>query len=145
MQLHRDAVLMNPSAGDKWALLDLFVDHIVLHGCLPDSQKQVAKNALLAREQSVSTGMEYGIAVPHATLEGLSRLIAGIAILPEGLEFQSLDGSPAQIVVFLLVPREEKLAHVRTLTEIARRLGDPVFRYRLLALEKEEQVVEAWQ
>jgi len=145
MKLHRDAVLMNPSVGDKWALLDLFVDHLVLHSRLPDSQKQVAKDAFLAREQTVSTGMECGIAIPHATLEGLGQLIAGIAILPAGLDFQSVDGSPAQIVVFLLVPLEEKLAHVRTLTEIARRLGDPVFRYRLLALEKEEQVVEAWQ
>lgn len=145
MHLHRDAVLMSPSVEDKWALLDLFVDHLVNHGRLPEDQKQAAKDALLAREKSVSTGMEQGIAVPHATLDGLTELIAGIAIFPEGLDFQSLDGSPANIVVFLLVPSAEKLAHVRTLTEIARRLGDPVFRFRLLALEKAEQVVAAWQ
>ena len=52
---------MNPSVGDKWVLLDLFVDHLVRHGCLSDSLKQTAKEALLAREQSVSTGMEHGI------------------------------------------------------------------------------------
>ena len=61
-----------------------------------------------------------------------------------GLDFESLDGRPAQIVVMILVPKHEKLIHLQTLTEVARRLGDASFRTDLLAAASPEAVIQLW-
>lgn len=139
------AVLLRPPAADKWALLRQMVAALVDCGRIPAPALEAAAAAVEARERSVSTGMEQGIAVPHASLEGLERVSAALALLPEGLDFQSLDGQPARIVVLLLVPRHEKLAHVRTLTEVARRLSDAGFRERLLRAPTADAAVELWR
>jgi PTS system fructose-specific IIC component len=77
-------------------------------------------------------------------VEGLPKMIIGMAILPEGLAFESLDSQPATVVVMILVPKSEKLAHLQTLTEVARRLSGNAFRQSLLQAQSGEQVVELW-
>ena len=103
--LQEGTVLINPIAGDKWTLLEQIVENLSTSGTIPQQLRHVALEALVARETNLSTGMEDGVAVPHAALEGLESLTCGIAILPQGLEFDSLDGKPARIVVTLLVFR----------------------------------------
>ncbi|MCH2112939.1 MAG: PTS sugar transporter subunit IIA [Planctomycetes bacterium] len=139
------SVLLNPEVEDKWKLLDSMVEKLVGAQALPEDRLEEAQKAVHSRERSVSTGMEAGIAVPHAALPGLGEVLAGMALLPEGIDFQSMDGQPARIVVLLLVPQEEKLVHVATLTEIARRLGDGGFRDRLLACEDGDAVLGVWR
>ncbi|HJM39886.1 MAG TPA: PTS sugar transporter subunit IIA [Planctomycetota bacterium] len=142
--LSSDCVLLAPPADDKWDLMRKMVDSLAASGALSAERLEDAHQALVARERSVSTGMEDGIAVPHAALPDLEGVRAAMALLPTGIDFQSLDGRPATIVVMLLVPREEKLLHVRTLTEIARRLSDGSFRERLLACDSGESVLGIW-
>ncbi|RMH01916.1 MAG: PTS sugar transporter subunit IIA [Planctomycetota bacterium] len=142
--LRPEAVLIGPDAADKWQLLRRLAEALVACGALPAERLEEAVAALEARERSVSTGMEQGIAVPHAALEDLERVLAALAVVPDGIEFQSLDGQPARIVVLLLVPRREKVLHVKTLTEVARRLGDEDFRRRILACRSGEEVVALW-
>ena len=142
--LQEESVLINPIAGDKWILLDQIVASLSKSGGIPLQLRHVALEALVAREKNLSTGMEDGIAVPHAALEGLESLSCGIAILPQGLEFDSLDGKPARIVVTLLVPRDKKLEHLRVLTDVARRLGEPAFREKLLLAKNEREVLALW-
>jgi len=143
-QLHPETVLLTPKVGDKWELLEHMVDAVCSAGVLDVDRASEAKAALIARERSVSTGMEDGAAVPHAALENLDKMVAALALFPSGIEFDSMDGKPARVVVMLLVPRHEKLAHVRTLTEVARRLGDAVFRERLLQTHFGEDAVALW-
>ncbi|MBT3340985.1 MAG: PTS sugar transporter subunit IIA [Planctomycetes bacterium] len=143
-QLHADTILLSPEVDDKWALLEQMVDAVAKAGLLDANRVSEAKAALIARERSVSTGMEDGVAVPHAALENLDKMVAALALFPAGIEFDSMDAKPARVVVMLLVPRHEKLAHVRTLTEIARRLRDAVFRERLLQAATGAAAVALW-
>jgi mannitol/fructose-specific phosphotransferase system IIA component (Ntr-type) len=138
------SVLLSPPHSDKWALLDAIVAATANAWDLSPELANECHRCLLAREHSVSTGMEAGIAVPHAAVAGLPQLILGMAILPRGLEFESLDGQPATVVVMILVPKTEKLAHLQTLTEVARRLSGSAFRQSLLAAQTGEQVVGLW-
>lgn len=138
------AVLLRPVAADKWELIARMIEALGACGRLPAARVAEARAAVAARERSVSTGMEQGIAVPHAALEGLERVAAALAVLPDGLDFQSLDGQPARIVVLLLVPRHERLTHVRVLTEVARRLGDADFRAAILRARSGAEVVQLW-
>jgi len=120
------------------------VEHLVAAGTLDSDLEEAAKRALVEREKSVSTGMEHGIAVPHAALDELDCLKVAMGLIPGGLEFESVDGKPAQIVMLLLVPKKEKVLHLSTLTEIARRLGEASFRQRLLASEHAADAHACW-
>jgi mannitol/fructose-specific phosphotransferase system IIA component (Ntr-type) len=142
--LQASCVLLDPKVSNKWELLDQMVDHLVDSGALGKDQSVAAKTALVDRERSVSTGMEHGIAVPHAALDQLECLKVAMALVPTGLEFQSVDGRPAQIIMLLLVPKSEKLLHLSILTEIARRLGVATFREQLLACTSTESATEIW-
>lgn len=138
------SVLLAPTVSDKWKLLESMVDALSSAWNLSKEAQSLCLQSVVAREQCVSTGMEAGIAVPHAAVEGLDQMVVSMAILPGGLDFESLDGQPAQIVVMILVPKHEKLMHLQTLTEVARRLGNPSFRTNLLAAKGPEAVVQLW-
>ncbi|MDA1260271.1 MAG: PTS sugar transporter subunit IIA [Planctomycetota bacterium] len=142
--LHPAAVLIAPPARDKWHLIEMLAEAMVVSGRLPADQRAAAVEALFARERCVSTGLEDGIAVPHAALEGLPGMVVALALLPEGIPFESQDDKPAQVVVGVLVPRQEKLLHLQTLAEVARRLGDREFRSELLQCSDGREAVALW-
>ena len=142
--LHPEAVLLHPAVADKWALLGTMAAALVDAGTLPADLQEAAVHALEERERSVSTGMEQGIAVPHAALDGLAEMVVGMALLPDGIDFAALDGQPTTVVVMILVPKAEKLRHLQTLSEVARRLGDASFRERLLAVDTGAAALALW-
>lgn len=143
-QLRPGAVVIAPSVSDKWALLRQMVEAASKAWDLSPELLETCHQRVVAREKSVSTGMEAGIAVPHAAVEGLDEVVCGLALLPKGLAFDSLDQQDAQVVVMILVPKHEKLAHLSTLTEVARRLGDASFRAQLLKKTSAEDVLAMW-
>ena len=142
--LHPAAVLLRPQAADKWQLLRRMCEALVRAHVLPQARLEAAVAALIERERSVSTGMEHGIAVPHAALEGLDAMVVGMALLPEGMDFEAMDGKPSTVVVLILVPKAEKLMHLQTLSEVARRLGDARFRDRLLQVPDGAAALALW-
>lgn len=142
--LHPAAVLIAPPARDKWHLIEMLAEAMVVSGRLPAVRRADAVEALRARERCVSTGLEDGIAVPHAALDGLPGMVVALALLPDGIAFEAQDGKPTQVVVSVLVPRQEKLLHLQTLAEVARRLGDADFRARLLQCTDGRDAISLW-
>lgn len=119
---------------DKWDAIRALVDHLVAGGRLPAERSDAILDAVLSRERSMSTGMESGVAIPHAAVDELETVVAGMGLVtrPEGLSFDSIDGQPARIVVLLVIPRQQKLLHIRTLADVARLLGQAQVREELL-------------
>jgi fructose-specific phosphotransferase system IIA component len=97
-------------------------------------------DALLAREAMGSTGLELGIAVPHAKTSAVRRLTAAIGIAPRGVDFQSADGQPSRLFFLLLAPPDQSGPHIQALAEIARLAKSPTF-LRLLAAASSAQEV----
>ncbi len=128
---------------DKWDSIGRLVDHLEQQGKIPADSAQDISDAVLGRERSMSTGMEHGIAIPHSAVEGISEVAAcmGIVQREKGLNFESIDGRPARLVVLLVIPRAQKLLHIRTLADIARVLGQDSVRAALNVAESSE---EAW-
>jgi nitrogen PTS system EIIA component len=81
---------------------------------------QAALDALEERERLGSTGMEKGIAIPHAQTESVDKLTIAIGIAPEGVDFDSMDGKPSKIFFLILTAPEQSHAHLEALSEIAR-------------------------
>ncbi|MBL8857387.1 MAG: PTS sugar transporter subunit IIA [Planctomycetes bacterium] len=136
-------VLVGFAPPDKWGAIRQMVDHLVQRGRLKADAGAVITEAVIARERSMSTGMEHGIAIPHAAVDAVDSVVAcmGIVAAPEGLPFESIDGRPARVVVLLVIPKSQKLLHIRTLADIARVLHRDAVREQLIAAGTS---AEAW-
>ncbi len=133
--------LLGFSPRDKWGAISALMKHLVQSGRCDPALAEKLHEAVLSRERSMSTGMERGIAIPHAAVDDIDHVIACIGTVSdsEGLVFQSVDGKPTRIVVLLLIPRAQKLVHIRTLADVARVLGkDSVCQALLEAVTGEE-------
>lgn len=75
--------------------------------------------AVLEREQVLSTGIGHGIAIPHAKAE-VSQLAVVCGSLPQGIEFEALDGDPVRLFFLLIGPESAAGEHVKALSRIAR-------------------------
>ena len=136
-------LLVDFAPDDKWDAIAKLVRHLADSGRLPAGSVDAVLEQVLARERSMSTGMEAGIAVPHAAVEDVSEIAAAMGIVKraEGLAFESIDGRPTRLVVLLVIPKAQKLLHIRTLADVARVLGHAEARDALLAARTPE---DAW-
>lgn len=127
-------------ADDKWQALAILARVPVRAGRYSEAMAAPVEQALVLRERSMTTGMEHGIAIPHAAVDGLEDIVAVLGISHDGIPFEALDKQPSRILVGLVIPRHKKLMHIKTLAEIAKLLSRAEVRQRLLACETAAQV-----
>ena len=99
-------------------------------------------NTIMEREAKGSTGLELGIAVPHAKTEAVDNLTIVIGISPEGVDFDALDGELSKIFFLMLAPPDQSGPHIEALSEIARLARSSVFLRTLAGSKTPEEVVE---
>ncbi|HLY09909.1 MAG TPA: PTS sugar transporter subunit IIA [Planctomycetota bacterium] len=109
-------------ARDKWEAITTLVDLLVAQNRLKPEHREAVYAALVAREKVASTGMENGVAIPHASVDGIEDAMAALAISPAGIPFQSADSQPARLIILLVIPRKAVQKHIRTLAGIAKLL-----------------------
>ena len=81
-------------------------------------------NDLFEREKIMSTGMQYGIALPHAKSDGIKNMAVAIGIKKEGVDFQAIDGSKSKIIIMMVSSRNASGPHIRFLSQISAILKD---------------------
>ena len=111
-------------------LVDVLAKAYPPHSPFP---RQQIIDALLKREAKMSTGISKGIALPHATVEGLDTLRGVLGISARGLEYEALDGHPVFLVFLLLTPPDDAELHLQALQSIAALIDDHVVASRLAA------------
>jgi mannitol/fructose-specific phosphotransferase system IIA component (Ntr-type) len=79
----------------------------------------------------MSTGIGFGIAIPHASSDRVSEVVAAFGRSLDGIEFDSLDNAPVKFIVLFVVPKDQFQTHLRTLAAIAKFLNDRTVRDRL--------------
>ena len=94
------------------------------------------------RERSMSTGMERGIAIPHANSSLIQEVVGAIGILRSGIPFESLDNLPTQLIVLLVIPKDKFQKHVRTLAGIARLFNHDQMTNALRSAETAEEAMK---
>jgi PTS system nitrogen regulatory IIA component len=98
-----------------------------------DRETSTIFKVLADREDLQSTGIGDGVAIPHGSMELLDHQIGAVLLCPQGIEFDSIDGRPARIVIGVVGPKRATGEHLRMLARISRLLRDGNFRERLLA------------
>jgi len=91
--------------------------------------------ALSAREALGSTGVGHGVAVPHARIAGLRRLVGLFARLSRAVDFAAIDDQPVDIVFLMLIPAEAGNEYLAALSAVSRRLRDREVLRRLRAAD----------
>ena len=133
------------AATDKQGVLAELADVVVARGIVAEDRRAEVLAALVDREEKMSTGMQYGVAIPHAKTEVVDRLVTMIALAPSGIPFDSLDGEPAQIFIATLSPPSDANSHIRFLAVVTRQLANRRVRDRVLAATTREELVAAFE
>ena len=111
----------------KWDAIEELVDKLVEAHELRILDRRQVLEAVLQRERSRSTGLDGGLALPHARTPVVEDLIGSLGIAPDGIPFESTDGSDAQLICLLVVPELQHRDHIKTVADIARLLtGRPL-------------------
>jgi PTS system nitrogen regulatory IIA component len=131
------------AARDKRAALEEMAGLLVSGGAIAAESRAEVVEALVAREGKMSTGMQYGVAIPHAKTDRVSRPVTAVAISQEGIDFSALDGNLSHIFVATISPLSHAGSHIRFLADISRKLASKVVREKLLEAKTLEEMVAA--
>lgn len=142
-RLERSCFAPRLQARGKRAVLEELADLLVSGGVVVADRRADVLAALVDREEKMSTGMQFGVAIPHAKTDKVDRLVTAVALSEEGVEFQSLDGQPSHIFVATVSPPTDAGAHIRFLADISRQLASRRVRDRVLAARSTEEMVAA--
>lgn len=105
------------------------------------SDKEEVFSALMERERKMSTGIQHGVAIPHAKTKAVKELVACIGLKPEGIDFDALDGEPSTIFIMTLSPVDRVGPHVQFLAEISMVIKTQEARDRLLGAKSAADVL----
>jgi len=125
-----DSVVVDLSVGSQKQLFQDMAKLIIEANDLSVASRDIVA-AAIERERLGSTGVGNGVALPHARIEGIDRVMAGFARLSEPMDFDSVDDRPVDLVAFLLAPADAAGAHLRALARISRQLRREEKRARL--------------
>ena len=98
-----------------------------LHGL----NRAMVADSLFARERLGSTGLGYGVAIPHGRIKGMKTPLAAVFLLADPIGFDAPDEKPVLLMIFLLVPEASTQKHLEILSEIAEMLSDSGLRDQL--------------
>ncbi len=117
-KLDPEMVLVSPDVADRDGLFLRFGELFANAGLVTSADEVVQR--LMEREAILSTGIGGGVAVPHAQLPGLGRLVMAASNHPDGLDYPALDDQPVQLVFCLLGDANTTADHLAGLARLAR-------------------------
>lgn len=129
--LTSDQVLLDMHAEEHIPAIEELVNHLVDIDLLPENLREEVLGSLREREEQVSTGIGYGVAIPHAFSENLERVVTVFGRSKEGIDFEALDNSPVHFVILFVVPKKDYHLHLQTLAAIAKMFTNCEIRRKL--------------
>ena len=140
--LSEKQIIPEMNATDRWQAIEEIVDHLVADGLLDQSHREEALASVRHREETISTGVGFGIAIPHASCDAVEKVVACFGRSKAGIDCESLDGKPVHVLGLVLVPTDQLHPHLRTLATIAKFLNDPVVRSGLAEAADAKAILE---
>jgi PTS system nitrogen regulatory IIA component len=130
--LTKDTICLHLKGTSKQDIISELLDILVKAGKVKD--REAALQAIMDREQKMSTGMKHGIAIPHGKTSTVADLVACVGISDTPVDFDSLDGEPCRIFIMTLSPLEKTGPHLQFLAEVS---------LLFKSAEKRAQIVQA--
>jgi Kef-type K+ transport system membrane component KefB/mannitol/fructose-specific phosphotransferase system IIA component (Ntr-type) len=131
---------INMRAATKEEAIEELVSLLDSVHLLKDKDKVLAD--VLEREKSMSTGMQNGIALPHARTSGVDKPVMAIGVHTQGIDFQTIDGTPAHIIALIASSEGDPAPHMQILASLGSTLGSDIVREQLLHAKTREGAAE---
>ncbi|MBN2029236.1 PTS sugar transporter subunit IIA [bacterium] len=141
--LNKETITISLSHQDKQGVIEELLDLALKTGKIND--RSVALKAIMERENLMSTGLEKGVAVPHAKSKAVDDLTTALGISKEGIDFHSADGKPSHLFFLLLAPEAAAGPNIKILAQIARLTSNPNFCEALKKASSSQEVLEIIQ
>lgn len=138
--LQKQAIDLSGSAADKEEVIGKLVSLMEKTGVVRDSAAYRA--AVLAREEEGSTGIGEGVAIPHAKTDAVTAPSLAAMVLPEGVDYDSLDGQPAHLIFLIAAPDTEDNVHLDVLGRLSVLLMDDGFRAALCGAKSADEFLQ---
>jgi len=126
--LSESQILADLRATNRWEAIDELINNLVETGKIKPEHRDAITAVVRKRESSMSTGIGYGIGIPHASTDLINDPIAALGRSKKGIAFDALDGQPVTLVILFLIPQGQFQKHLHTVAEIAKLLKTPHFR-----------------
>ncbi|MDC7231946.1 MAG: PTS sugar transporter subunit IIA [Spirochaetales bacterium] len=141
--IQKNNIILPLQSADRDGVIREMVEHLA--GASYVQNSEIVINSILARENMGSTGLDKGIAVPHARTQEVADLCVGLGISREGIDYNALDGKKSRLFFMILAPPDQSSQHIRLLSEIAgiSRSSDTL--ESLLNAESPEDVLKVFQ
>ncbi len=140
--LHESTVRIGLEARNKIAAIEELIDVLVEEHEVRVASRASVIQSVLDREKMMSTGMEQGVAIPHGASDSVEDVVAALGVSRLGIDFHSLDGRPAHIIILLILPANEYSAGVQTMGGISKLLTHEGLRKRILGAETPAEVMD---
>ncbi len=127
-------------AEDRWEAIEELVDHLVSCQRIREADRDAVCEVVKKRETSMSTGIGFGVGIPHASTELVDQVIGAFGRSSRGIGFDALDNKPVKLVVLFLVPQGQFQKHLHTLANIAKTLHVSDFRAALCEAQSAEEI-----
>jgi mannitol/fructose-specific phosphotransferase system IIA component (Ntr-type) len=123
-----DSQPIDLQANDRWEAIDELINHLVASHKIKPEHKDAITESIKKRERSMTTGIGFGIGLPHAATPLVSEVVGAIGRSRKGVQFDALDNKPVKIVMLFLVPQGKFQKHLHTLANLAKLLHNKDFR-----------------
>ena len=138
--LSEKAINLQGKANSKEEAIIQLVDLMVENENI--NNKEAYKQAVLKREEEGTTGIGEGIAIPHGKTDAVEKPGLAAMIIPDGVDFKSLDGSPAKLLFLIAAPNTKDNVHLDVLSRLSTLLMDTEFREALYNAKSPREFLE---
>lgn len=132
-------------ATTRWEAIDELIGTLVSAGRIDPAHREAVVAVVKRREQSMSTGIGFGIGIPHASTELITEVTAAFGRSRAGVNFDALDNQPVHLVTLFLVPQGQFQKHLHTLAGIAKVLRREEFLVALNAAADADAMMQVIQ
>ena len=138
--LKKDSIDLNVEASNKEEVLKKAVELMNKNGNITDKDKYL--ELVMKREEEGSTGIGEEIAIPHGKGDSISAPGLAAMVIPNGVDFESLDGKPVKLLFLIAAPNTKENVHLEVLSRLSTLLMDEKFRKELLNAKSKEEFLK---
>ena len=129
--LSLETIVPDLPATNRWEAIDQLIQNLVTTKKITPESREAIIAVVKKRESSMSTGIGFGIGIPHASTDLIQEVVGSLGRQMKGIDFDALDNQPVNLVMLFLVPQGQFQKHLHTLANIAKLLHIKEFRQEL--------------
>jgi fructose-specific phosphotransferase system IIA component len=141
-ELQNSSMILDIKADTKKGVIQEMVGLLVSEGKIKDYKKVL--DAILEREDKMSTGMQNGIAIPHARSDVVTEMVVALGFKKGGVDFNAHDGQPSTIFIMIVTPMSNASIHMKFMSAISKAFMVDAIRNKVLEAKTRDDIINAF-